>query len=51
MAKYVLRRVISMIPTWLLILFGVVFMVRLIPGSIVDILLEELAQANGLETQ
>ena len=41
MAKYIIRRLIGMVPTWLLIMFGVVFMVRLIPGSIVDILLEE----------
>jgi peptide/nickel transport system permease protein len=41
MAKYIVRRLIGMVPTWLLIMFGVVFMVRLIPGSIVDILLEE----------
>ena len=41
MAKYIVRRLIGMVPTWLIIMFGVVFMVRLIPGSIVDILLEE----------
>ncbi len=41
MGKYVIQRLIGMIPTWLLIMFMVVFMVRLIPGSIVDLLLEE----------
>src|SRR5688572_28603956 len=41
MGKYVLRRLIGMVPTWLIIMFMVVFMVRLIPGNIVDILLEE----------
>lgn len=41
MAKYVLRRLIGMIPTWLIIMFMVVFMVRLIPGSIVDLLLQD----------
>ncbi|MEI6665015.1 MAG: ABC transporter permease [Chloroflexota bacterium] len=41
MAKYVLRRLIGMVPTWLIIMFMVVFMVRLIPGSIVDLLLQD----------
>jgi peptide/nickel transport system permease protein len=40
-AKYVVRRLIGMVPTWLLIMFMVVFMVRLIPGNIVDILLTD----------
>jgi len=30
-----------MVPTWLIIMFMVVFMVRLIPGSIVDLLLQD----------
>lgn len=41
MAKYVIRRLIGMVPTWLIIMFMVVFMVRLIPGSVVDLLLQE----------
>src|SRR5438552_16823727 len=41
MAKYVIRRLIGMIPTWLIIMFAVVFMVRRIPGSIVDVLLAD----------
>jgi len=41
MAKYVTRRLIGMVPTWLIIMFMVVFMVRLIPGSVVDLLLQE----------
>jgi peptide/nickel transport system permease protein len=41
MAKYIIRRLIGMIPTWLIIMFAVVFMVRLIPGSIVDVLLAD----------
>ncbi|RLT34692.1 MAG: ABC transporter permease [Chloroflexi bacterium] len=41
MAKYVIQRLIGMVPTWLIIMFAVVSMVRLIPGSIVDLLLAD----------
>jgi peptide/nickel transport system permease protein len=41
MGKYALRRLIAMIPTWLIIMFAVVSLVRLMPGSVIDILLEE----------
>lgn len=41
MGKYVIRRLIGMVPTWLIIMFAVVAMVRLMPGSVVDILLQD----------
>ena len=40
MQAYVLRRLIAMVPTWLIVMFAVVTLVRLIPGSIVDLLVE-----------
>lgn len=41
MGSYIIRRLLAMIPTWLIIIFVVVALVRLMPGSVVDILLEE----------
>lgn len=41
MQAYILRRLIAMVPTWLIVMFIVVALVRLIPGSIVDLLLQE----------
>jgi peptide/nickel transport system permease protein len=41
MGNYITRRLIAMIPTWLIVMFAVVSLVRLLPGSVVDILLEE----------
>jgi peptide/nickel transport system permease protein len=41
MGGYIVRRLIAMIPTWLIIMFLVVSLVRLMPGSVIDILLEE----------
>jgi peptide/nickel transport system permease protein len=41
LARYATRRIVGMIPTLLVLLFLVVMMVRLIPGSVVDIILEE----------
>lgn len=40
MQGYVLRRLVAMVPTWLIVMFAVVTLVRLIPGSIVDLLVE-----------
>jgi len=40
-SRYLLRRIIMLVPTMLLLLLLVVVMVRLIPGDIVDILLQE----------
>src|SRR5262245_42373959 len=45
MGPYILRRLIAMVPTWLIIIFAVVALVRLIPGSTVDLLLQE--QGSG----
>ncbi len=41
MTRYALRRLLGMIPTVLVLLFIVVLLVRLLPGNIVDILMEE----------
>jgi peptide/nickel transport system permease protein len=41
MGGYITRRLIAMIPTWLIVMFVVVALVRLMPGSVIDILLEE----------
>lgn len=49
MGKYIIRRLIGMIPTWLIIMFMVVFMVRLIPGNVVDLLLQEQGGTGSYE--
>lgn len=41
MAKYIVRRLVGLIPTLLLLLFLVVLLVDLIPGDIVDLMLAE----------
>jgi len=41
MAKYAARRVVGLVPTVLLLLFLVVVMIELIPGDIIDLILEE----------
>jgi peptide/nickel transport system permease protein len=41
MVAYAMRRVLGMIPSLLLLLFITVLMVRLIPGSVVDLMLQE----------
>ena len=41
MTRYVLRRLLGMIPTLLVLLFIVVSLVRLLPGNVVDILLAD----------
>lgn len=41
MTRYVLRRLLGMIPTVLVLLFIVVLLVRLLPGNVVDILLAD----------
>lgn len=41
MTAYVLRRVLAMIPSLLLLLLLTVVMVRLIPGNVVDLMLQE----------
>ena len=41
MTRYVLRRLIGMIPTLLVLLFIVVSLVRLLPGNVADLLLSD----------
>ncbi len=41
MVKYITRRIIGLIPTLMILLFLVVVMVELIPGDIIDLILEE----------
>ena len=40
MTQYIVRRLLAMVPTMLLLVFLVVAMLRFIPGSIVDLMLE-----------
>lgn len=47
MSQYIVRRVLAMIPSMLMLILFVVVMVRLIPGTIVDILLEEQGGVGG----
>lgn len=47
MTQYIVRRLLAMIPSMLLLILFVVVMVRMIPGSIVDILLEEQGGVGG----
>ncbi len=49
MAKYAARRIVGLVPTVLLLLFSVVLLVRLIPGDIVDLMLE--ANFGGRDDQ
>src|SRR6476659_1532261 len=48
MLQYVIRRVLGMIPTFLVLLFVVVGMVRLIPGNIVDLILTSQSGARDV---
>lgn len=41
MVKYITRRIAGLIPTLMILLFLVVIMVELIPGDIIDLILEE----------
>lgn len=50
MTKYVLRRLIGLLPAVALLLFLVVFMIELIPGDIIDLMLEEKS-ANSEENR
>lgn len=46
MVKYITRRIIGLIPTLMILLFLVVVMVELIPGDIIDLILEEKFSQN-----
>lgn len=47
MTKYILRRLIGLLPAVALLLFLVVFMIELIPGDIIDLMLEEKSANNA----
>jgi peptide/nickel transport system permease protein len=47
MTQYIARRLIAIIPSMLLLLLMVVVMVRMIPGNVVDILLQEQGGAGS----
>jgi peptide/nickel transport system permease protein len=49
-AKYIGRRIVGLIPSVFLLLFIVVFMIELIPGDIIDLMLEEKS-ANSEENR
>ena len=49
MTQYVVRRLIGMMPTLLILLFMVVAMVQLVPGNIVDIIMEEASAGPTFE--
>ena len=51
MLRYLLQRLLGIVPTLLLLTFLVVTMVRLIPGSIVDLMLQEQGGARGVDRQ
>lgn len=54
MTRYIVRRLLGMVPTLLVLLFLVVGMIRLIPGNIVDLMLEGhygSANANKLAVE
>jgi len=46
MAQYIVRRILGMVPTFLVLLFVVVGMIRLIPGNVVDLMLQGQAGAR-----
>ncbi len=46
MASYISRRLLFMVPSLLLLLFLTVLMVRLIPGNVVDLMLQEQGSSN-----
>ena len=50
MTTYIIRRILGMIPTWLIIMFAVVSMTRFIPGDIVDLLLSGQGGVNAAGT-
>src|SRR5215207_3888832 len=46
MSRYILSRVIGMVPTVLVLLLAVVVLVRLLPGNAIDIILQEQVRAG-----
>jgi peptide/nickel transport system permease protein len=47
MSRYILSRIIGMVPTVLVLLLAVVVLVRLLPGNAIDIILQEQVKAGG----
>ena len=45
-ATYILRRLVGLLPSVLLLLFIVVFLIEIIPGDIIDLMLEEKSSNN-----
>lgn len=50
MGQYIIRRLIAMIPTFLLLILTVVVLIRFIPGSAVDLMLTDL-RASAVDRQ
>lgn len=48
MARYIVRRLLGMLPTFLVLIFLVVAMIRFIPGNIVDLMLEGQSGAHSV---
>ena len=46
MVKYITRRMVGLVPTLMILLFLVVVMVELIPGDVIDLILEEKFEQN-----
>jgi peptide/nickel transport system permease protein len=51
MTRYLIHRLLGIIPTLLLLLFLVVVMVRVVPGDVVDIMLTEQGGARNVDRQ
>ena len=51
MTRYVIQRLLGVVPTVLLLLFLVVVMVRVIPGNVVDIMLTEQGGAQNVDRE
>jgi peptide/nickel transport system permease protein len=47
--RYIVRRLLGMLPTFLVLIFLVVAMIRFIPGNIVDLMLEGQSGAHSID--
>jgi peptide/nickel transport system permease protein len=47
MIRYIIRRVLLMIPTFILVTVTVFFLVRFIPGSVIDQMISEMGASGG----
>ena len=48
MRDYIIRRLLLIIPTLFLVTIMVFLMIRFIPGSVIDLMVAEMAQESGL---